>query len=314
MLSVDALRMLDYQLWLRSGEQAATRLHCSQSTVSRNNSQTLALFGLSCHRQAGEWQLRGDQGLLLMERRVHQLARLRCGMAPARNEANFWAVPAFLDPLPEGWEGGVATHVGMARPLQLLRERVIDAWIGSYQPDLPVDDPDLAVFDLCATAVHLVAAVDHPLAHQAELSEEDLSAFPSLALPAGMFPRTEAILRRQGLWRTRVRMKRYRPEVWHGRTEDQVTLTYANCLALNVMPGLVRLDYDLGLTSGEALVVRRDLKDEALIQTLLASLRQRCLQLAERHPDLWPTLTLPVAEALSVQQLEQPLETQGMTA
>jgi hypothetical protein len=46
--------MLDYQLWLRSGEQVAARLHCSQSTVSRNNSQTLALFGMSCHRRAGE--------------------------------------------------------------------------------------------------------------------------------------------------------------------------------------------------------------------------------------------------------------------
>ena len=46
MLSLEALRMLDYQLWLRAGALAAERLHCFQSTVSRNNAQSLELFGL----------------------------------------------------------------------------------------------------------------------------------------------------------------------------------------------------------------------------------------------------------------------------
>jgi hypothetical protein len=39
---------------------------------------------------------------------------------PLRIEANLWAAPSFLGPLPEGWEGGVWDHVGMARPLQLV--------------------------------------------------------------------------------------------------------------------------------------------------------------------------------------------------
>ena len=288
MLSLDALRMFDTTLWLRSGDKASQRLHCSQSTVSRNNVETLALFGLDLERVRGEWQLEGDVDLLLMERRVHQQKRLQRDedSHPLRIEANFWAGPALLDPLPEGWEDGIGDHVGMDRPLQLVRERVIDAWIGSYQPDLPEQDPDLCVLDLCRTPVHLVAVAEHPLAGRTGLVADDLDPYPSLALPSGLFPKTEAVLRSQGLWQSRVRMKRYRPELWQGRTEDQVTLTYATCLALEVMPGLVQLDYDLGLTSGESLVVRRDLLQEPAIQDLLETLVKRCDLLAHRFEEL----------------------------
>lgn len=303
MLTLDALRMLDYQLWLRSGEQAAERLHCSQSTVSRNNSQSLEMFALRWSRRAGEWQFQGDQSLLMLERRVHQLARLCLGKAPLRIEANIWAAPAFLDPVPEGWEGGLWDHIGMARPLQLLRERVIDAWIGSYQPDLPVDDPELYVIDLCSTPVHLVAAADHPLVGRSGLTEGDLTAFPSLALPAGMFPQTEAILRQHGLWQDRVRMKRFRPHLWNGRTEDQVSLTYATCLGLDIWPNLVRLEYDLGLISGESLVVRRDVFNHDPIQALLSRLRQRTRELSVRYPELIEIVPMPEElELIDIQQ------------
>ena len=81
-------------------------------------------------------------------------------------------------------------------------------------------------------------------------------------------------------------MKRYRPELWLGRTEDQVTLTYATSLALEMLPGLVRLDYDLGLQSAESLVVRRDLIDHASIQRLHQWLVHRCEWLTDRFADL----------------------------
>tara|TARA_X000000368_G_scaffold413896_1_gene402754 strand:- start:332 stop:1327 length:996 start_codon:yes stop_codon:yes gene_type:complete len=293
MITLDALRMLDTTYWLRSGERASQRLHCSQSTVSRNNMESLTLFGLAMERVDGEWQMHGDVNLLMMERLVHQKKRLLGDSVspPLRVEANFWAAPSLLEPIPKHWEGGTWDHVGMERPLQLLRERVIDAWIASYQPDLPDRDPDLCVIDLCRSPVHLVAAVDHPLAGCGPLSASDLDPFPSLGLPSGMFPQTEAILRGHGLWQTRVRMKRYRPELWHGRTEDQVTLTYATCLALEVMPGLVPLDFNLGLISGESLVVRRDLLEEVVIQDLLQLLIHRCELLAEDFPELEMALT-----------------------
>ena len=55
MVGIDDLAMLDLQLWLRSGEAAATRLHCAQSTVSRRNIETLRCFGLELQREDGEW-------------------------------------------------------------------------------------------------------------------------------------------------------------------------------------------------------------------------------------------------------------------
>ena len=286
MVGIDDLAMLDLQLWLRSGEAAASRLHCAQSTISRRNNETLRCFDLRMVRDAGEWQLQGDQTLLQMERGVHQLHRMLSSSVKCRLEANFWASSVLADPLPSGWTGGCWDHVGMLRPLQLLRERVIDAWIGSYQPDLPESDHVLEVIDLCRTPVHLVASQDHPLAQRDHLTPDDLACFPSLALPSGLFPQTEAALRRHGLWTTPSRMKRYRPELWQGRTEDQVTLAYASCLALEVMPGLVPLNFDLGLISGESLLICRGLREQPKIQALLDALRSRLAEKASAYPEL----------------------------
>ena len=290
MVGLEDLAMLDTQIWMRSGEITAQRLHCAQSTVSRRNADTLRRLGLSMQRDEGEWQLQGDQQLLLMERAVHQLHRLRLASdSSLRLEANFWAGPQLAQPLPESWIGGCWDHVGMHRPLQLLRERVIDAWIGSYQPDLPDStDPDLVVIDLCRAPVYLIADAQHPLSGRSDLTRLDLDPYPSLALPAGLFPKTEQTLRGLGLWSSEARMKRYKPEAWQGRTQDQVTLSYATPLALAMMPGLVRLDFDLGLISGESLVIRRDVVEERAVQVLLTTLRERIEQLAKRHADLIP--------------------------
>ena len=164
----------------------------------------------------------------------------------------------------------------MDRPLSLLKNRVIDAWIGSYHPDLPeIDNPDFCVIDLCRTPVKLVANKNHPLVGKSNLSEQDLEAFQSLALPEGWFPKTEAILRSHGLWSTEARMKRYQEERWEGCTKDEATLCYATRLGLEVMKDLTPLDYDLNLISGESLVTRRDLAGENRIQSLLACLKER---------------------------------------
>ena len=286
MIGLDDLAMLDHVMWLRSGEAAAQRLHCAQSTVSRRNIETLRCFELELQRENGEWQLEGDQTLLQMERRVHQMYRLLSDEPLCRLEASPWAGPVLADPMPSGWVGGTWNHVGMERPLQLLRERVIDAWIGSYQPDMPASDADITVIDLCRTPVHLVAHPDHPLASRQSLQQEDLEAFPSLSLPAGLFPKTEAILRSHGLWTTPARMARYKPELWEGQTADQVTLTYASCLALEVMEGLQVLPYDLGLMSGESLVVRTDLLPQPKILALLSSLRRSVSIKAKELPEI----------------------------
>ena len=283
MVSLEELASLDLQLWLRSGEEAANRLHCAQSTISRRNIETLRRFNISMKRSDGEWRLFGNKAFLNLERQIHQLHRLTHQSQPLRLEANFWATPVLASPAPAHWMLGVGDHVGMERPLQLVRERIIDAWIGSYQPDLPDNDSELAIIDLCNTPVYLVANKNHPLAGKKQLTIEDLEKFPSLSIPGKIFPKTEKILKRHQLWSNPARMQRYKPSAWQGQTEDQVTLCYGTCLALEVMPELTILDYDLELVSGESLLVRRDLLSQPMIKELLAILKKRVQQKAKHH-------------------------------
>ncbi len=288
MITIEDLNCLDIQIWLRSGEECAKRLFIAQSTVSRRNAETLKTLGIKMKRDDfGEWITEGETKFLDMERTIHQIHRLSNNKERLRLEATFWAGPTLATPVPEGWTNGTWDHIGMNRPLHLIREGIIDAWIGSYQPDLPErDDPDFAVIDLCKTPVKLVANKHHPLAKRKNLCKEDLEAFPSLSLPQGWFPRTEAKLRSHGLWSTEARMKKYRKELWEGKTGDQLTLSYATCLGLEVMENLSTLDYDLNLTSGESLVIKKNLIDNERIQSLLSCLKRRVIEKSKIHHEL----------------------------
>ena len=108
-------------------------------------------------------------------------------------------------------------------------------------------------------------------------------------LPKGWFPRTEEKLRSHGLWSTEARMKRYRKELWEGKTEDQTTLSYATCLGLEVMENLSVLDYDLNLTSGESLIVKKSLINSEKVHSLLSCLKERILEKAKIHNELLPS-------------------------
>ena len=292
MISVADLKYLDFQIWLRSGEECAKRLFTTQSTISRRNTETLKTLDLKTKRdEFGEWIIKGDTRLLNMERIIHQLYRLDNQEEKLRLEATFWSGPTLATPVPEGWVNGVWNHVGMARPLQLIHEGIIDAWISSYQPDLPEpDNPDFAVIDLCKTPVKLVANKDHPLAKKKAICQQNLESFPAMALPKGWFPRTEEKLRSHGLWSTEARMKRYKRELWEGKTEDQTTLSYATCLGLEVMENLSVLDYDLDLTSGESLIVKKSLIDNEKVQTLLSCLKKRVIEKSKIYNELEPCL------------------------
>ena len=262
------MRYLDLQIWLRSGEECAKRLFTTQSTISRRNAETLKTLNLKIKRdEFGEWVTEGDAKFLNMERNIHQLYRLGNSEEKLRLEATFWSGPTLATPEPDGWINGVWDHAGMTRPLHLIREGIIDAWISSYQPDMPErDDPDFAVIDLCKTPVKLVANKHHPLTLKKNLCKKDLAAFPSLSLPTGWFPQTEAILLSHGLWSAEASMKKYRKDLWEGKTKDQITLSYATCLGLEVMQNLTVIDYDLNLIGGESLVVKRSLARSEKIQ------------------------------------------------
>lgn len=152
------------------------------------------------------------------------------------------------------------------------------------------EDSGFAVLQLCRMPVQAVVAADHPLLLQyrqrGTLSWEDVAAFPSLALPAGAYPRVEASLRALGLWSTSSRMGRYRRELWEGRSERELMVAYATVLSERIAGDQVRLPLALPIESGEALVVLCRWIEQPQLQVLARLLRQRLKRLARHYPEL----------------------------
>ena len=285
-VDLETLAALDGLLWLRTGEAAAQKLSLNQSTVSRRAKQCQELFGLACTKVENEWDLLDEATLLNAERRVHQQARWR-GWAPLRLEGTYWSGPLLCDPIPEGWMLGLCNIVGVPRNFSLLRLGIVDAWIGAA-PDLPeADDPDLTSLPLSQVPVHCVVAPNHPLLLRDELSFDDLAPFPSLALPAGAYPKVEQALKQVGLWSSPVRMKRYQRSLWEGKSEADLTIGYATAMSLETCgDSLRRLPIDLPIRSGDALIMKREFADSPQITTLRKTLLRRLEPLAARHPEI----------------------------
>ena len=273
------LESLDHVIWLRSGTAAAASLNRSQSTVSRHVREALDIFDLTLQRRLGEQHLQGDLSLLQLERRVQQLYRLRHGRR-LRLEAGYWWRQALAQAPPQGWRFGTLDHVGPWRPLQLLRERVIDGWIYA-DPDLPDGDPDLLVLRFTDAAPLLTAVARHPLHGQGTLRLDDCRAFPSLALPVGVVPGEERAWRGLGFWTATCPMATYHAECWEGRCGDGLTLGYGWSLGLPLEPALLPLPLEVPLRFSDALVLRRDVADEPPFAALLRQLRGLVAPLAD---------------------------------
>jgi hypothetical protein len=268
----------------------AQRFRFNQSTVSRHQRKCSQAFGVAVRKMASEWHVVGDTRLLNLERRVHQHARFQ-GQRPLRLEATYWSGPLLCTPPPQGWMLGLCNIVGVARNVQLVRERIVDAWLCGL-PDLPdPEDPDLTAIVLSTMPVHCTVAEGHPLLRQNPLELEQLADFPSLALPEGAYPKVEQGLKAMGLWSTPVRMDRYQRDRWEGLTESAATIGYATALSLEVCRdpsgrGQVILPITLPFHSGEAVVVRREFAASPQIQILIQLVRTRLQPYCEHYPEI----------------------------
>jgi hypothetical protein len=282
----EALAALDLQLWCRTGLEAARRLNCNQSTVSRRAQHTLRMFGLKPLRDGGDWVLRGNQELLAMERAVHQLYRL-LRRQDLRLEADNWIGNLLAAPPPEGWLGGTYDNLLPRRPLQLLRERIIDGWLTSLKNEFPdPDDPEWLLLDIGRLPWQLMSDRAHPLAREQGLELHDLQRFPKLTLPEGLLPMTERALRQKGLWDDPIQVLRYSQDDWDGRTADGASLCYGYSFTQVLRPELVALDYPLELPAGIVLVIRRDLAGHDALHDCAMELRRRAAALQPAHQAL----------------------------
>lgn len=284
---IEDLVCLDFLIWLRTGENAAIRLNVSQSHVSRCASSVSRVFGVNLVKIASEWKLIGDQGVLNLERRLHQEYRWTSDQ-PLRIEAQYYSGPLFCNPVPDRWIVGNFDYVEIHSPLRHLKTGVIDAWIGCY-PDVPQDnDPDLSVFHLTRLPTRLVVSAGHPLSDKrSDVTLEDVRRYPSLALPDGAFPRVQAVLERLGLWNLPMTSSRYSHEKWEGKVESDLVVGYATAFTIPLFQApQVVLPLHIPLEVGDSLVVRRDYSNHSRLRQLLDYLRCRAKDLVKQYPDV----------------------------
>ncbi len=185
MVTLDQLAALDLLLWLTGSHRAACLERTNQSTIVRRSQAVEACFGVTIQRNPQGWHVDGDTQLLAMERLLHQRARL-LGYRPLRLHSPFWTLRTGLRRLPSGWCANPATATAVCEnPLELLRERVIDAALLT-PTQMPASIEGLAVFELMHRPIELTL---FPQAEPADVhrSFERLRARGALVLRSPSF-------------------------------------------------------------------------------------------------------------------------------
>ena len=280
MVGVELLEALDGLIWLRTGHQVASRFNLNQSTVSRNSKKCVKEFCVSLVRRHAEWSIEGDSTLLNLERYVHQVSRWHDNK-PLRLEAQHWSAPLLCSPIPSGWIAGNLNYLEYERPLQLLKERVIDAWITSYPDALSDDDPDFTAIHLSRLPMLLVVQEGHPLLKLgSQVTFEDVARFPFLPLPSGSFPKVQSVLEKLGLWPSTSGPTEFD---WRGRSDiEDLMVGFATPLTLPLYGDSYRaLPLQVPVVVGDALVVAREWVDSPQTHHLASLLRSRLETLAK---------------------------------
>ena len=275
--SPDSLIALDHLCWLGSGRQVADRLGCNPSTISRKAESCAASLGLRLRKRSGLWRLYGSGDLLQAERDLHQRYRL-AGYGPLRLEVCAeLADPLSVLPHP-AWCSGGQGHLTSRRPLELLEQRVIDAWLCSFCEELPSEENGFwLVRELASLPLLLVADARHPLSISPAAEGADPAAlgdFPCLAPPEDGQPRRQALLRRLGLIQHAQPLERYDAGKWDKPLNDGCTLRPGIAFDLHRHPSWRALPLALAHEARIGLVFHRDLVDQLPTQGLHQALQE----------------------------------------
>lgn len=97
---------------------------------------------------------------------MHQLYRLRLGRQ-LRLDTSLLAAPLLEESLPQGWISGHLNRLGWRRPLELLQERILDAWITAMGQELrQLEGSAMCAIPLARTPLLLAGLANHPLRGQ----------------------------------------------------------------------------------------------------------------------------------------------------
>ena len=270
---VSDLEVLDYLELFNSTVESARMLGISQSSCSRRYRSFSERYGIGFDRIADRYQATANFDVLGSLRQASQKLRVRQG-SPRISvgwQLGDLAIPGLNE----------AGHVLPIRPmnswrlLSLLEQRLVDvavmgllefqSLIGHPLARLRARRMPLSPTMLCVPmalfSLKLLAHRNHPLQGRHDLDADQLSQFPSPALPLGMAPILMGALQNHGLASQSCGLQEYDEAIWEGFAGDGVGLSYSGphqLPSLNHRYELQPLNYELGIRECIGVVGHRD--------------------------------------------------------
>ena len=270
---VSDLEVLDYLELFNSTVESARMLGISQSSCSRRYRSFSNRYGIGFDRIADRYQATANFDVLCSLRQASQKLRVR--QASPRISVG-WQLGALAIPgLNQCGQILPIRPMNSWRLLSLLEQRLVDvALMGLLEFQSLIGHPlsrlrarrvqlsptmlcvPIALFDL-----RLIAHRSHPLQGRNDLDVDQLSQFPSPALPLGMAPILMGALQNSGLASQACGLQDYEESIWEGFASDGVGLSYS---APHRLPSLSQryelepLNFDLGIRECISVIGHRD--------------------------------------------------------
>jgi hypothetical protein len=270
---VSDLEVLDYLELFNSTVESARMLGISQSSCSRRYRSFSERFGIGFDRIADRYQATSNFDVLNSLRQASQKLRVRqlrprfaigwqlgdmtlpgldeVGVVLPIRPMNSWRMLSMLEQrlVDIGLMGLMEFQSLLSQPLIRLRSRL-----------LPLS-PTMLCVPIGQFSYKLLAHRNHPLQGRRDLNSDELSQYPSPALPLGMAPALMGALQNHGLANQQCGLSDYDEASWEGSARDGLTLSYASP---HQVPNLVNryelqpLNYDLGIHDCIGMVGHRD--------------------------------------------------------
>lgn len=284
MVSLDLLSSLDGLIWLQSGKQVGERFHQHQTTVSRNLKKCSEIFGLSFQKSSGQWSIDGDPKLLNLERKVHQCARF-LQKAPLRLDVSFCLDGPLVSPAPNGWLTGRSKNLGTPHSQDLLTTNIVDAWLCPLH-EAPSEGEELTIFHLCQLPLQLLVFPNHPLLKRVELTLDQVKEYPLEHIPPKAYPGTERML--QALDFSPLQKTKKQTKQLDARHQGNASTLHLGSVLRHDQdkPKLVPLPLHWSVSTGVALITRREHSTTTAIRNLRTDLEQRLKDFQLMHPEV----------------------------
>ena len=288
MISQHELESFDLLQWLGTGKLVAGQLCCNQATVSRHAHQVQETFGIRLKRQpAGTYDIAGNDFLLRLERRVHQVARF-LGLRPLRLHL-ITGKGHLAKGLPHGWCCNPPSRLEpWVDGAALLDSYVLDACIMQRPQVVSLDPQRFCVIELVSSPLYLVSNGFHALSHEKGIKAADLASQTELIhlviLPVATRLSTEKL---HATLLGQQRQAAVQPAKVRYFAECPITakVYYVNALGLG-QQDRVCIDFDVNYTTSDYLVILRENMESPGIQLLLDQLRLSLRARADRVPQL----------------------------